>query len=63
LTNGDFQFGFSTGAGVNYTIQYSTNLTDWISFLSFTSPGGWYTVQDPNAVTSPWRFYRVLLNQ
>jgi uncharacterized repeat protein (TIGR01451 family) len=63
LANGDFQFVFSTGAGVNYTIQYSTNLTDWISIYSFTSPGGWYTVQDPNAATSPWRFYRVLLNQ
>jgi hypothetical protein len=63
LANGDFQFVFSTGAGVNYTIQYSTNLTDWIPISSFTSPGGWYTVQDPNAATSPWRFYRVLLNQ
>jgi uncharacterized repeat protein (TIGR01451 family) len=63
LANGDFQFVFSTGAGVNYTIQYSTNLTDWIPISSFTSPGGWYTVQDPNANTGPWRFYRVLLNQ
>jgi uncharacterized repeat protein (TIGR01451 family) len=62
LANGDFQFIFSTGAGVNYTIQYSINLTDWISLFSFTSPGGSITVQDPNAATSPWRFYRVRLN-
>jgi uncharacterized repeat protein (TIGR01451 family) len=63
LPNGEFQFVFSTGAGVNYTIQYSTNLTDWIPINSFMGQGGWYTVQDPNAATSPWRFYRVLLNQ
>jgi uncharacterized repeat protein (TIGR01451 family) len=63
LANGDFQFVFSTGAGVNYTIQYSTNLTDWISIISFPGPGGWFTNRDPNAATSPWRFYRVLLNQ
>jgi len=62
LANGDFQFGFSTSAGVNYTIQYSTNLTDWISFPSFTGPGGWFTNQDTNAATSPWRFYRVSFN-
>ena len=63
LANGDFQFVFSTGVGVNYTIQYSTNLTDWIPINSFISPGGLFTFQDPNATNSPWRFYRVLLNQ
>ena len=62
LANGEFQFVFTTGVGGNYTIQYSTNLTGWISIYSFTSPGGSITVQDPNAATSPWRFYRVLLN-
>jgi uncharacterized repeat protein (TIGR01451 family) len=62
LANGDFQFVFSTSAGVNYTIQYSTNLTDWIPISSFTGPGGWFTNQDPNAATSPWRFYRVSFN-
>jgi len=63
LTNGEFQFVFNTGAGANYTVQYSTNLMDWISIYSFTSPGGLIPVQDPNAAASPWRFYRVRLNQ
>ena len=62
-TNGNFQFIFNAGADVNYTIQYSTNLIDWISLYSFTGPGGSTTVQDPNATNSPWRFYRVLINQ
>ncbi len=62
LPNGEFQFIINTGAGLNYTIQYSTNLTDWNSIYSFTSPGGLIPVQDPNAATSPWRFYRALLN-
>jgi uncharacterized repeat protein (TIGR01451 family) len=62
LANGEFQFVFSTGAGVNYAVQYSTNLVDWISIYSFTSPGGLITVQDPNAAASPWRFYRVRHN-
>ena len=64
LANGDFQFVFSAGAGANYTIQYSTNLMDWISVSGgVTSPGGSNIWQDPNTANSPWRFYRVLLNQ
>jgi uncharacterized repeat protein (TIGR01451 family) len=62
LTNGNFQFVFNTGAGANYTVLYSTNLTDWISIFSFTGSGGWTTVEDTNAATNPWRFYRVRIN-
>jgi uncharacterized repeat protein (TIGR01451 family) len=61
-TNGNFQFVFNAGAGVDYTVLYSTNLTDWISIFSFTGAGGWATVEDTNAATSPWRFYRVRIN-
>jgi uncharacterized repeat protein (TIGR01451 family) len=63
MTNGNFQFVFDTGAGVNYTVQYTTNLIAWISLYSFTGPSGLITVQDPNATNSAWRFYRVLVNQ
>jgi uncharacterized repeat protein (TIGR01451 family) len=62
LTNGNFQFVFNTGAGANYTVLYSTNLTDWTSIFSFTGSGGWTTVEDTNAATNPWRFYRVRIN-
>jgi hypothetical protein len=60
LSNGDFQFVFPAGAGVNYTILSSTNLTDWDSSSGFTSPGGWITVTIP--ATNPWTFYRVRFN-
>jgi uncharacterized repeat protein (TIGR01451 family) len=63
MTNGNFQFVFDTGAGANYTVQYTTNLMDWISLSSFIGPGGLITVQDPNATNSSWRFYRVLVGQ
>jgi hypothetical protein len=62
MTNGSFQFVFDTGAGVNYTVQYTTNLMDWVSLYSFAGPSGLITVQDPNATNSAWRFYRVLIN-
>jgi hypothetical protein len=62
MTNGNFQFVFDAGAGVNYTVQYTTNLMDWISLYSFAGPSGLITVQDPNATNSAWRFYRVLVN-
>jgi len=39
LANGDFQFVFSTGAGVNYTIQYSTKLDGLDSHLQLHEPG------------------------
>jgi len=59
LESAQFQFGFDTVQSENYTIQYSTTLTDWSSVLSFTSPGGPMTVRDPNVSKSSWRFYRI----
>jgi hypothetical protein len=59
LGNGQFQFSFNTLAGTNYTIQYSTTLTNWIPLLAFRGSGGPETITDPNA-TNRSRFYRVL---
>jgi hypothetical protein len=57
--DGSFQFGFMSAPGINYTIQYSSNLSTWISVLSFQSPGGSLLIVDPNATGSSQRFYRV----
>ena len=59
LGNGQFQFTINTLAGVNYTIQTSTNFTNWISVLEFDGSGGPVMIVDPNGATSPYRFYRV----
>jgi hypothetical protein len=57
--DGSFQFGFMSAPGINYTIQYSSNLFTWTSVLSFQSPGGSMLIVDPNAAGSSQRFYRV----
>ena len=57
--SGQFQFSFLTSPGVNYTIETSTDLKNWTSALTFTSPGGPLTIIDPNSSSNPRRFYRV----
>jgi hypothetical protein len=59
LGNGQFRFSFNTMAGTNYTFQYSTTLTNWLSLLTFRASGGLETLTDPNA-TNRSRFYRVV---
>jgi sugar lactone lactonase YvrE len=59
--NGQFQFGFDTTAGVNYTIEYSTNLFQWFSLLTIGGVGGPILITDPNAFNSQ-RFYRAVLS-
>jgi hypothetical protein len=61
LGNGKFQFSFDTETGVNYTIEYSTTLTQWFPLLTIQGYGGSITVIDPNAF-SPQRFYRAELS-
>jgi hypothetical protein len=59
LGSGEFQFTFDTASNVNYTIQYSTTLKNWIPVLTFDGDGGPLTIIDPNASGSSRRFYRV----
>jgi len=56
--DGQFQFSFNTFAGTNYTLLYSTTLTNWLPILTFRGPGGVMTIIDPNT-TDPVRFYRI----
>jgi len=59
---GQFQFSFDTATGVNYVVQYSTNLTQWLPFLTVGGVGAPLTLTDPNAAGSPQRFYRILMS-
>jgi hypothetical protein len=59
------EFGFSIGGsnGVNYTVQYLTNLasTNWQTLTSFTVTTNPFPVVDSNA-TNATRYYRLLKN-
>jgi hypothetical protein len=60
LGNGHFQFTFNTVAGLNYTVQYSTNLATWWSWITLGGSGAPLTITDTSA-NSPTRVYRVQL--
>jgi hypothetical protein len=55
-----FQFLVQGVAGQNYTIQASSNLINWNSFLVTNPPTGVFTVSLGNA-TNRLGFYRVLV--
>jgi hypothetical protein len=59
LGPGGFQFTMNTLAGVNYTAQYSTTLSNWFPFLPFVGNGLPRLIGDPGAAGSPGRYYRV----
>jgi hypothetical protein len=63
LKNGEFQFNFVTVAGFTYTVQYSTNMTDWISLLILDGFNEPLTIIDPNATDTGQRFYRIKVGQ
>ena len=60
LEDGQFQFAFIMTNNVNYTVQYSTTLTNWTSLLTISGYGGPLTITDPST-TAPQRFYRVMI--
>jgi uncharacterized repeat protein (TIGR03803 family) len=62
LANGQFQFSFNTATGVNYAVQYSTNLTQWFPFVTVGGIGLPLTLIDPNTASSQQRFYRIILS-
>ncbi|MDB6024543.1 MAG: hypothetical protein JWM68_766 [Verrucomicrobiales bacterium] len=60
LNNSQLQFRFAAVTGQNYTVQYSTNLTNWITLLLTNTTVTNATVTDFTA-TNPFRLYRVFV--
>jgi hypothetical protein len=60
-SNGQFSMTINGDTGPDYIIQVSTNLVDWQSLSTNSSPNVPFLFTDPNAVTLPIKFYRVLL--
>lgn len=58
--SGEFQFGFDTANGVNHEVEYSTDLINWYPALSIGGNGMLISVIDPNAASSPHRYYRII---
>jgi hypothetical protein len=54
-TNGQFQFDIFGVTGLNYSVQASSNLIDWVPLTTNVSP---FTFIDTNSTTFPQRFYR-----
>lgn len=62
LVNGQFQFSFDTATGVNYAVQCSTNLTQWLPLMTLGGVGTPLTVTDTNTAGYQQRFYRIVLS-
>ena len=58
---GQFQFSFDTASGVNYMVQYSTNLNPWLQLITVGRVGFPMTLTDPMGGNRN-RFYRILLS-
>jgi hypothetical protein len=52
-----FQFQVAGVPGFNYAVQESTNLIDWMSLITNTSP---FIFVDTNAASFPQQFYRTI---
>ena len=63
MAGGQFQFGFDTASGLDYSVEYSTDLTHWFPLVTLGGIGLPLTLIDPNTAGSPERFYRILLQQ
>jgi Pectinesterase/Immunoglobulin domain/Bacterial Ig-like domain len=61
-SNGLFGFAFNGGSGTNYAVQASSNLTQWQTVFSTSSPALPFVWTDSNALACPARYYRVQIN-
>jgi hypothetical protein len=53
--NGQFSFNVAGVAGSQYVVQASTDMINWVTLVTNTSP---FSFADPNAGAFPNRFYR-----
>lgn len=61
LAHGQARLQVSGAAGLNYTVQASTNLTTWDTLFTTNTSTMPFSWADPGAASYPARFYRVLL--
>ncbi len=61
LPNGNFQFQTLCSTGLIQTVQFSTNLIDWLPFQTFTNATALTTFVDTNSNGRGARFYRVVI--
>jgi hypothetical protein len=59
LLNGNFELEVNGNLGQTYMLQASTNLTDWVTVLTFTCTNSPMVVADPDAGNHQRRFYRI----
>jgi hypothetical protein len=61
-SNGSFSLQTAGVAGSSYTIEASSDLTNWIPLFTNYSPNGFLNFTDTNAGALPVRFYRASTN-
>lgn len=62
-TNGSLQFTISGAPGPGYTIQTSSNLTNWVTLSTLVNSNGTFLFTDPVNTNNPQLFYRVIAPQ
>jgi pectin methylesterase-like acyl-CoA thioesterase len=60
-SGGQFSMTVNGQTGPDYEVLASTNLTDWLSLVTNTSPTMPFLFTDPNAASHPLRFYRIVV--
>ena len=61
IVAGQFQITFDTASGINYEVEYSTDLLNWSPWLYVGGNGQPVTLTDPAASGNTPRFYRIVL--
>ena len=61
LPDGNFQFQTLCSTGLIQTVQFSTNLADWLPLQTFTNPTAITTFTDTNGTGRGAGFYRVVV--
>ena len=61
FSNGQFSLTINGTAGPDYIVQTSTDLINWQSLFTNSSPALPFTFTDTNAVNAPVQFYRIIL--
>ncbi len=61
FVGGKLRLGVSGDAGLDYSVQASSNLVDWATVFTTNSPAQPFSWTDPNSLLYRSRFYRVLI--